>query len=103
MTASRTWRSRSFRDAAISAKLLIANNLARCATAGQVTHQGVEAEPALGGADQSLFPHLHPTPRHPPGGTGRRRAVEGGKGEARVGAQCQIYPLQFPLLITEDL
>src|SRR2546428_4434800 len=99
MTASRTWRSRSFRDAAISAKLLIANNLARYAAAGQVTHQRVEPEPALRRADQALVADLGPTPLQPSGGRGRQRTAEGGNRQARIGAHCEIYPLQFPLLI----
>src|ERR1051325_1949353 len=103
MTASRTRRSRSFRDAVISAKLLPANNLARCATAGQVAHQGVEPEPALGAAPQPLVADLHPTPLDPAGGSSRERSVEVGKAQSGIGAQREIYPLQFPLLVGEDL
>src|SRR5256885_7613781 len=102
MTASRTWRSRSFRDAAISAKLLIANNLARYAAAGQVTHQRVKPEPALRRADQALVADLGPTPLQPSGGRGRQRTAEGGNRQARIGAHCEIYPLQFPLLIGQS-
>src|ERR1051325_4099445 len=103
MTASRTRRSRSLRDAVISAKLLPANNLARCATAGQVAHQGVEPEPALGTADQTAVPQLRPALRDPPGGGGRWRTVQGGDWQSGIGAQREIYPLQFPLLVGEDL
>src|SRR2546422_7783234 len=71
ITASRTWRSRSFRDATMSPKLLPANNLDRSPRAGQVADQGVEAEPALGRAHQVLIPDLRPSLLHPMSGKGR--------------------------------
>src|SRR6266481_5099608 len=72
MTASRTWRSRSFRDATMSPKLLPANNLARSPYTGQVTDEGVEPKPALRRAREPLLPDLRPSPLHPQGGTGRQ-------------------------------
>src|SRR5438093_1521356 len=101
MTASRTWRSRSLRDATMSPKLLPANNLDRSPRAGQVADESVEAKPALGAADQSLVPDFRPTPLDPNGGSRRQRAPESGKREPRSGAQREIQALQFPLLVSQ--
>src|SRR5690348_7452482 len=98
MTASRTWRSRSFRDATMSPKLLPANNLASSPYTGQVTNQGVEPQPALRRARHPLVPDLRPALLHPVGGRGRQRAAEGGKWNPGSGAQRQVQALQFPLL-----
>src|SRR6267378_2532854 len=103
MTASRTWRSRSFRDATMSPKLLPANNLALPTYTGQVTDEGVEPKPALRGAREPLFPDLRPSPLHPQSGTGRRGAAKGGKRNACVGAQREVQALQFPLLFGQNL
>src|SRR5882762_2563283 len=100
MTASRTWRSRSFRDATMSPKLLPANNLHRSWRAGQVTHEGVESEPALGAAHHPLPLHLSP-PLTQPGGQAVGRT--GGTRQARIGTQREIQTLQFPLLVGQDL
>src|SRR5207237_10471120 len=98
MTASSTWRSRSFRDATMSPKLLPANNLDRSPHTGQVVDEGVEAEPALGGAHQPLLPDLRPSPLHPMGGRGRQRAAKGGKREPPIAGQRELQPLQLPPL-----
>src|SRR5229473_7722983 len=103
MTASRTWRSRSFRDPAMSPKLLPANNLDRSPRVGQVADEGIEPEPPFGAADQSLVPDCHPTPLHPIGGKRRQGAAESGKRQPRIGAQREIEALQFPLLLGQDL
>src|SRR6266480_7584489 len=103
MTASRTWRSRSFRDATMCPKLLPANNLHRSRGAGQVADEGVEPQPALGGAHQPLLPDLRPPPLHPVGGGGRQWAAEGGKRSPCIGAQREIQALQVPLLLGQDL
>src|SRR5256885_15790856 len=102
MTASRTWRSRSFRDAAMLSKLLPANNLHGSGHPGQVTDEGVEPQPALGRAHQALLPGLGPTPFHPAGGSGRQLAAQGGKRQPRIGAQREIPALQFPLLLGQE-
>src|SRR6266702_1860401 len=99
MTASRTCRSRSVREAAMSSNLLAANNLAMVPGPGQVAHEGVEAEPALRPADQPLVSDLHPPLLHPSGGRRRERAVEGGQGQAGIRPQRQIHALEFPLLL----
>src|SRR2546425_715301 len=103
MTASRTWRSRSFRDATMSPKLLPANNLARSTYTGQVTDEGVEPKPALRRAREPLLPDLRPSPLHPQGGTGRQGAAQGGKRNACVGPQREVQALQFPLLLRQSL
>src|SRR6267378_8691417 len=103
MTASRTWRSRSFREATISPKLLSTNNLDRSTGAGQVADEGIEAKPALRRAHQPLLAYLRPSPLNPEGGRGRQRAAEGGKREPRIGAQREIEALQVPLLFGQDL
>src|SRR6267143_2656603 len=100
MTASRTWRSRSFRDATMAPKLLPANNLHRSWRAGQVTHEGVESEPALGAAHHPLRLHLGP-PLTQPGGQAVGRT--GGTRQSRIGAQREIQALQCPLLLGQDL
>src|SRR5882762_1532922 len=100
MTASRTWRSRSFRDATISPKLLPTNNLDRSTGAGQVANEGIEAKPALGRAHQPLPLHLHP-PLAPPGGQAVGRT--GGSRQPSIGPQREIEALQFPLLFGQDL
>src|SRR5882762_9309407 len=103
MTTSSTWRSRSFRDATISPKLLPANNLDRSPGAGQVTHEGVEAQPTLRRAHQPLLPDIRPSPLHPSGGLGRQGAAKGGKRQPRIGPQREIEALQFALLLGQDL
>src|SRR6266699_1092377 len=103
MTASSTWRSRSFRDATMSPKLLPTNNSDRSPRTGPVADEGVEAKPALGGAHQPLLPDLCPSLLHPKGGRRRQRAAEGGKRQPRIGAQREIQPLQLPLLLGQDL
>src|SRR5712692_2935744 len=103
MTASRTWRSRSFRDPAMSPKLLPANNLDRSPRVGQVAHEGIEPEPPLGPANQSLVPDFHPTLLDATGGKRRQGAAESGKRQPRIGAQREIQALQFPLLLGQDL
>src|SRR2546426_7446621 len=100
MTASRTWRSRSFRDATMSPKLLPANNLASSPRTGQVTDEGVESEPALGATHHPLPLHLDP-PLTPPGGQAVGRA--GGPRQPHVGAQREIQALEFPLLHGQGL
>src|SRR6266702_2966038 len=84
MTASRTWRSRSVRDATMSPKLLPANNLDRPPGAGQVADEGVEAHPPLA----------------PPGGQAVGRT--GGTRQSRIGAQREVQALEFPLLLGQD-
>src|SRR5436190_19079298 len=86
----------------MSPKLLPANNLDRSPRVGQVADEGVQAEPALGRAYQSLVPDLRPAPLHPTGGS-RRRAAEGGKWHPCIGAQREVQALQFPLLLGQDL
>src|SRR5438093_9180809 len=103
MTASRTWRSRSFRDATMSPKLLPTNNLDPSPRAGQVADEGVETEPALGRAHQPLLPDLRPSLLHPMGGRGRQRAVKGGKRQPPIGPQGEIKALQLKLLLGQDL
>src|SRR5438034_464626 len=103
ITASRTWRSRSFRDPAMSPKLLPANNLDRSPQVGQVADEGVQAEPALGCAYQPLVPDLRPAPLHPTGGSRRQRAAEGGKWHPCIGPQREVQALEFPLLLGQDL
>src|SRR2546425_6723947 len=103
MTASRTWRSRSLRDATMSPKLLPANNLARSTHTGQVTDEGVEPKPALRRAREPLVPDLRPSPLHPHGGTGRQGAAKGGKRNACVGTQREVQALRFPLLLRQSL
>src|SRR5213080_1812850 len=100
MTASSTCRSRSFRDATMSPKLLPANNLDRSPRTGQVVDEGVESEPPFGAADHPLPLHLNP-PLTQPGGQAVGRT--GGTRQPRVGAQREIQPLQFPLLLGQDL
>src|SRR5437667_478960 len=100
MTASRTWRSRSFRDATMSLKLLPANNLDRPPRAGQVADEGVEAKPTLGATHHPLSLQLYP-PLTPPGGQAVRRTDR--PRHSRVGPQREIQALQFPLLLGEDL
>src|SRR3981081_1986005 len=100
MTASRTWRSRSFRDATMSLKLLPANNLHHSRRAGQVTDEGIESEPALRAAHHPL--PLHPSP--PPTQPGAQAVGRtGGTRQSRIGAQREIQALQFPLLLRQDL
>src|SRR5207237_8709434 len=41
-------------------------------------------------------------PLLPEGGRGRQRAGQGGNRQPGVGAQREVYPLQFPLLIGQD-
>src|SRR6185437_418455 len=103
MTASRTWRSRSFRDATISPKLLPANNLARPTGAGQVADERIEAKPALGRAHEALVPNFRPALLNPKGGRRRQRAAEGGNRQTCVGTQREIDVLEFSLLLGEDL
>src|SRR5439155_3713879 len=103
MTASRTWRSRSFRDATMSPKLLPANNLDHSPRAGQVAYEGVEAQPALGRAHQPPLPDFRPAPLDPKGGSRRQRAAEGGKRHSGIGAQREIQALQFPLFLGQAL
>src|SRR5213079_841407 len=100
MTASRTWRSRSFRDATMSLKLLPANNLDRPPRAGQVADEGVEAKPTLGATHHALPLQLYP-PLTTPGGQPVRRTDR--PRHSRVGPQRKIQALQFPLLLSEDL
>src|SRR6267378_4345253 len=100
MTASRTWRSRSFRDATMSPKLLPTNNLDRSTGVGQVADEGIEAKPPLGRAHQPLRLHLHP-PLAPPGGHAVGRT--GGSRQPSIGPQREIEALQFPLLFGQDL
>src|SRR5690242_11692851 len=100
MTASRTWRSRSLRDAAMAAKLLTANNLDHLPRAGQVTHQCVQTEPALGRAHEPVARKLYPARAVPGGQTvGRTSRLW----QPRCGAQREIHPLEFPLLRGELL
>src|SRR5713226_2227392 len=103
MTASRTWRSRSFRDATMSPKLLPANNLARSTYAGQVTDEGVEPEPPFGTTHQALVHDVRPALLDPSGGRRRQRAAEGGNRNPGIGAQREVQALQFPLLLGQDL
>src|SRR6266404_1546804 len=103
MTASRTWRSRSFRDATMSPKLLPTNNLDRSTGVGQVADEGIEAKPPLGRAHQPLLAYHRPPPLNPKSGRRRQRAAEGGKPEPCIGAQREIEALQFPLLFGQDL
>src|SRR6267143_2493263 len=103
MTASRTWRSRSFRDATMSPKLLPANNLARSPYSGQVTDEAVEPEPPFGTAHQALVYNVRPALLDPSGGGGRQRAAEGGKRNARIGAQREVQALQFRLRVGQNL
>src|SRR3979490_1232576 len=100
MTAPRAWPSGSFRDATISPKLLSAKNLDRPPGAGQVTHQGVEAQPALGRTHHPLPLYPYP-PLTPPGGQAVGRT--GGLREPSLGAQREVQALQFPLLVGQDL
>ena len=79
MTASSTWRSRSFRDAAMLPNPLAANNLAHYGLPGQGMHQGVEPEPALGRAHEVLAPMLEPAAVDKKGGRGRQRAARVGE------------------------
>src|SRR2546426_8564140 len=74
----------------MSPKLLPANNLDRSPRVGQVADEGVQAEPALGRADQPLVPDLRPAPLHPTGGSRRQRAAEGGKWHPCIGAQREV-------------
>src|SRR5712692_5666851 len=103
MTASRTWRSRSFRDATMSPKLLPANNLARSTYTGQVTNEGVEPEPPFGTAHQALLDDVRPALLDPPGGRRWQRAAEGGNRNTGIGAQREVQALQFPLLLRQSL
>ena len=87
----------------MSLKLLPANNLHRSRRAGQVTDEGIESEPALRAADQSLVPDFGPALLDPKGGSRRQGAAEGGKRQPPIGAQREIQALQFPLLVGQDL
>src|SRR6267378_3643053 len=99
MTASRTWRSRSFRDATISPKLLPTNNLDHSPGAGQVTDERVEAKPALGRTHDPLPLQLYPL-LTPPGGeaVGRTSSLR----QSHIGPQREIEALQFPLVLGQD-
>src|SRR6266581_1318703 len=99
MTASRTCRSRSFRDATMSPKLLPTNNLDRSPRAGQVADEGVETEPALGATHHPLPLHLNPPLTHP-GGQAVGRT--GGMRQSCICAQGEIEALQLPLLLGQD-
>src|SRR5947199_2674860 len=99
MTASRTWRSRSFRDATMSLKLLPANNLDRPPRAGQVADEGVEAKPTLGATHHALPLQLYP-PLTPPGGQPVRRTDR--PRHSRGGPQREIKAIQLPMRLSED-
>src|SRR5947208_16578284 len=100
MTASRTRRSRSFKDATMSLKLLPANNLDRPPRAGQVADEGVEAKPTLGATHHPLPLQLYP-PLPPPGGQPVR--PPGRPRHSRAGPQREIPAPQCPLLFGEAL
>src|SRR5437870_2513869 len=103
MTASRTWRSRSFRDAVMSPNPLAANNLADSGLPGQGMYQRVKPQPSLGRADEASVSVLDPPPLHPQGGSGRQRAAETAERYAGIGAQRKIQALELPLLFGQHL
>src|SRR6266853_749358 len=102
MTASRTWRSRSFRDPAMSPKLLPANNLDRSPRVGQVADEGIQPEPPLVAAHQVLVLDFRPTLLDSRDGKRRQGAAESGKRQPRIGPQREIEALQLPLLLGQD-
>src|SRR5438094_5705556 len=103
MTASSTCRSRSVSEVATAPNLLLPNNLGSYGTIGQVADDAVQAKPAFRRAHQPLLGHVHPAPRHTPGGRGRQRAAEGGKGDPRIRSQPKVKALQVPLLVGQGL
>src|SRR5260370_17629347 len=96
MTASRTWRSRSFRDPAMSPKLLPANNLDRSPRVGQVADEGIQPEPPFGAAHQVLVPDFRPTLLDPPDGKRRQGAPESGTSHPPIRPHRAITPLHLP-------
>src|SRR5712691_8845831 len=82
------------------ANLLAAKNLDSDRDPGQVADEGVEPEPSLRSANQPLVSHLDPTLLRP--GGRHHRAVGGGERQARLSAQREVQPLEFPLLVGED-
>src|SRR5207244_13354424 len=93
MTASRTWRSRSLRDAVMSPNPLAANNLADSGLPGQGMYQRVKPQPSLGRADEASVSVLDPPQLHRQGGSGRHRAACTAKRFAATGAQRKVQPL----------
>src|SRR6266567_1507138 len=103
MTASSTCRSRSVSEVATAPNLLLPNNLRSYGTTGQVAHDAVQAKPAFRRAHQPLLGQVHPAPRHTPGGRGRQRTAEGGKGDPRIRSQSKVEALELPLFVGQGL
>src|SRR5512134_2378756 len=102
ITASRTERSRSFRDWFKASNLLVPNNLAGPEGGGQVADQRVEPQPPLRSATEAGAGEFHPALLDP----GRQWRTEAGDGreiEALGRAQGEIDPLQIPLFRRERL